>query len=151
MGIVWRRTTEDGSWATKRRQQKCRPFAQKGTSCVKQKESKKGGTKKENGKNFDLYGLAFSCILHFPCFFIPMFSLRLAKFKQQLIEKFGDAQAFFQAIDSNKINKVRQQDFVEKCALAVSRDMLDGSPADIFWQPLNYDNHSGPYPTTDSP
>ena len=28
------------------------------------------------------------------------------------------AQAFFQAIDTNKINKVRQQDFIEKCASA---------------------------------
>lgn len=40
---------------------------------------------------------------------------QLAKFKQQVGEKFGDAQAFFQAIDTSRINKVRQQDFIEKC------------------------------------
>eukprot|EP00438_Fugacium_kawagutii_P018562 Skav215124 [mRNA] locus=scaffold1893:383804:399735:- [translate_table: standard] len=52
---------------------------------------------------------------------------QLAKFKQQVVEKFGDAQdsplesaaisspTFFQAIDVHKINKVRQHDFIEKC------------------------------------
>ncbi|CAK9112968.1 unnamed protein product [Durusdinium trenchii] len=40
---------------------------------------------------------------------------KLAKFKQQVIEKFGDAQSFFRAIDVHRINKVRVDDFLERC------------------------------------
>lgn len=40
---------------------------------------------------------------------------QLAKFKQQVIEKFGDAQSFFRAIDVHRINKVRVDDFLERC------------------------------------
>lgn len=39
----------------------------------------------------------------------------MAKFKQQVIEKFGDAQSFFRAIDVHRINKVRVDDFLERC------------------------------------
>lgn len=43
---------------------------------------------------------------------------RLAKFKQQIGEKFVDSQKLFQELDVHKIKKVRQQDFLERCLLA---------------------------------
>ena len=42
----------------------------------------------------------------------------MAKFKQQIGEKFVDSQKLFQELDVHKIKKVRQQDFLERCLLA---------------------------------
>ena len=49
---------------------------------------------------------------------------QLAKFKQQIGEKFGDSEKLFQELDVHKIKKVRQQDFLERCPSSTQRCLL---------------------------
>ena len=39
---------------------------------------------------------------------------RLANFKHQVTEKFGTAENFFQALDTQKMGKVREKDFIQR-------------------------------------
>jgi len=47
---------------------------------------------------------------------------QLANFKHQVTEKFGTAENFFQALDTQKMGKVREKDFIQRCErLGISR------------------------------